>query len=414
MPAREGVKTVIHRLLLSLVIALGVLSVPAIAQETGDATATEAPRAATGGAQTLEDILRRQRGEDIDDSFRRDAIGDPDGGAPATDQLGTLGGASDPELWRALRYGEADVVSQARNPGATLLVQDSGMKWLQFREGPLRTYGGYFLLGTIVLLALFYLIRGRIRIEHGKAGVTIVRFKAIERFAHWLLAGSFILLGITGLLVLFGRNGLMDWIGKENYATLALASKWVHNNVSWAFMLALVMVFVLWVIHNIPNRTDLVWFAKGGGIIGKGHPPAKKFNAGQKLIFWSVILLGGSISASGLSLLFPFELQMFAPTFAKLNALGAPGWFGMDPLPETLTPHAEMQLAQIWHAMVSFVLMGIILAHIYIGSLGMEGAYDAMGSGEVDLNWAKEHHSLWVEEEQAKEGKAPEQATPAE
>ena len=404
----------IHRLLLRLVIAFGVLGMPAIAQETGDTTAAESPRAETGGAQTLEDILRRQRGEEIDDSFRREATGDPDGGASSTDQLGTLGGASDPELWRALRYGEADVTSQVRNPGATLLVQDSGMRWLEFREGPLRTYGGYFLLATIGLLALFYLIRGRIRIEHGKAGVTIVRFKAIERFAHWLLAGSFILLGITGLVVLFGRNGLMDWIGKENYATLALASKWVHNNISWAFMLALVMVFVLWVIHNIPNRTDLVWFAKGGGIIGKGHPPAKKFNAGQKLIFWSVIVLGGSISASGLALLFPFELQMFAPTFAKLNALGAPGWFGLDPLPETLTPHAEMQLAQAWHAIVSFVLMGIILAHIYIGSLGMEGAYDAMGSGEVDLNWAKEHHSLWVEEVQAKEGKAPEQATPAE
>lgn len=404
----------IHRLLLSLVIAFGVLNAPVIAQDTGDTTAAESPRAETGGAQTLEDILRRQRGEEIDDSFRREAIGDPEGGAPATDQLGTLGGASDPELWRALRYGEADVTSQVRNPGATLLVQDSGMRWLEFREGPLRTYGGYFLLATIGLLALFYLVRGRIRIEHGRAGVTIVRFKAIERFAHWLLAGSFILLGITGLVVLFGRNGLMDWIGKENYATLALASKWVHNNISWAFMLALVMVFVLWVIHNIPNRTDLVWFAKGGGIIGKGHPPAKKFNAGQKLIFWSVIVLGGSISASGLSLLFPFELHMFAPTFAKLNALGAPGWFGMDPLPETLTPHAEMQLAQAWHAIVSFVLMGIILAHIYIGSLGMEGAYDAMGSGEVDLNWAKEHHSLWVEEVQAKDGKAPEQATPAE
>ena len=404
----------IHRLLLSLVIAFGVLGMPAIAQETGDTTAAESPRAETGGAQTLEDILRRQRGEEIDDSFRREATGDPDGGASSTDQLGTLGGASDPELWRALRYGEADVTSQVRNPGATLLVQDSGMRWLEFREGPLRTYGGYFLLATIGLLALFYLIRGRIRIEHGKAGVTIVRFKAIERFAHWLLAGSFILLGITGLVVLFGRNGLMDWIGKENYATLALASKWVHNNISWAFMLALVMVFVLWVIHNIPNRTDLVWFAKGGGIIGKGHPPAKKFNAGQKLIFWSVIVVGGSISASGRSLLFPFELHMFAPTFAKLNALGAPGWFGLDPLPETLTPHAEMQLAQAWHAIVSFVLMGIILAHIYIGSLGMEGAYDAMGSGEVDLNWAKEHHSLWVEEVQAKEGKAPEQATPAE
>ena len=72
-------------------------------------------------------------------------------------------------------------------------------------------------------------------------------------------------------------------------------------------------------------------------------------------------------------------------------------------MPEVLAPHAEMQLSQLWHAIVSFALIGIILAHIYIGSLGMEGAYDAMGSGEVDLNWAKEHHSLWVEEVQAKE-----------
>ena len=393
---------------------LGLLPAIAAAQESGDATAPVIERAETGGAQTLEDILRRQRGEPVDDAFRREATGSPEGGAPETGPLGTLGGASDPELWRAMRFGEADVTSQVRAPGSTLLIQDSGMEWLQFRQGPLRTYGGYFLLGVLALLALFYLIRGRIRIEHGKSGVTIQRFKAIERFGHWLLASSFILLGITGLIVLFGRNGLMDWIGKENYAVLASASKWVHNNVSWAFMLALVMVFVMWVIHNLPSREDLTWVAKGGGIIGKGHPPAKKFNAGQKLIFWSVVLLGGSISASGLALLFPFELQMFAPTFVKLNAFGVPGWFGMEPLPETLTPHAEMQLAQTWHAIVSFVLMGIVLAHIYIGSLGMEGAYDAMGSGEVDLNWAKEHHSLWVEEVQAKEGKAPDQATPAE
>ncbi|NNF90899.1 MAG: formate dehydrogenase subunit gamma [Boseongicola sp.] len=398
-----------------LAIALVTLwPMAAMAQDTSEAAPTTDTRAETGGAQTLEDILRRQRGEDVDNSFRRDAVGNLEGGAPATNPLGTLGGASDPELWRAMRFGEADVTSQVRGPGATLLIQDSGMAWLQFREGPLRTYGGYFLLGVIALLALFFLIRGRIRIEHGKAGVTIERFKAVERFGHWLLAGSFILLGITGLITLFGRNGLMEWIGRENYATIALWSKWVHNNVSWAFMLGLVMVFVMWVFHNLPSREDLTWIAKGGGIVGKGHPPARKFNAGQKLIFWSVILLGASISVSGLALIFPFELQMFAPTFSKLNAFGIPGWFGMDPLPETLTPHAEMQLAQTWHAIVSFVLMGIILAHIYIGSLGMEGAYDAMGSGDVDLNWAKEHHSLWVDEVQARDGKPSDQATPAE
>ncbi|MEM9426891.1 MAG: formate dehydrogenase subunit gamma [Pseudomonadota bacterium] len=388
------------------------------AQETGAeaGSATEDDRAQTGGATTLEDILRRQRGEDVDLDFRRDATGNPEGGASTTDPLGTLGGASDPELWRGLRFGTADITSQVRGPGTTLLVQDRGMEWLQFREGPLRVWGGYFLLGVIGLLVLFYLLRGKIRIGHGRAGITIVRFKFIERFAHWLLAGSFILLGITGLITLFGRKNLIPFMGHEAYATLALASKWIHNNVSWAFMLALIMVFVLWVIHNIPNRLDLVWFAKGGGIIGSAHPPAKKFNAGQKIIFWSVIILGGSISASGLALLFPFELNMFAATFEKMRDFGITSLPFYGPLPETLTPHAEMMYAQAWHAIVSFVLMGIVIAHIYIGSVGMEGAYDAMGSGEVDLNWAKEHHSLWVEEEEAS-GHAierPAKASPAE
>ena len=138
----------------------------------------------------------------------------------------------------------------------------------------------------------------------------------------------------------------------------------------------------------------------------------------QKIIFWSVILLGASISLSGLSLLFPFELPLFAKTFAALNDWGITGLLGMDPLPTVLSPQEEMQFAQAWHAIVSFVLMAIILAHIYIGSVGMEGAYDAMGSGEVDEAWAHQHHSLWLQDVKAKrEAKgesAPSDATPAE
>ena len=132
------------------------------------------------------------------------------------------------------------------------------------------------------------------------------------------------------------------------------------------------------------------------------------------MIFWSCIILGGSISLSGLSLLFPFELPMFAKTFGVLNSTGIPELLGFGVLPTDLTPHAEMQYAQLWHALVSFVLMAIIIAHIYIGSVGMEGAYDAMGTGEVEEQWACEHHSLWVEEVKAKEAQAPTNATPAE
>lgn len=397
-----------HLMALALLV---VLAAPGAAQEAPAATTPD--RSATGGAQTLEDILARQRGEQIDDTFRREATG----GAPAAGldaPLGVLGGASDPELWRALRFNKADVTVTAGGEVGKVLVQPSGIEWYQFRNGPLVRYGLGLLGVTVVLLAVFYLLRGRIKLDYPRTGRTVVRFSFIERFAHWMLAGSFILLGITGIFVLVGRLYIAPYLGREVNSALLAASKWIHNNVAWAFMLALVMILVMWVRHNLPSRTDLVWLAQFGGIIGKKHPPAKKFNAGQKLIFWSVILLGASISASGLSLLFPFQLPLFAKTFATLNDLGIPELLGREPLPTQLTPQAEMQLAQAWHAIVAFVLMAIILAHIYIGSIGMEGAFDAMGSGEVDEAWARQHHSLWLEELKAHEKAAPDQATPAE
>ena len=402
-------------LLLATLLA-APLAGPAQAQETADPSApAEIDRSATGGASTLEDILRRQQGLPSDNAYRRE-FGNADTAAGMAEQLGTLGGASDPDLWRALRFNEADITVSAGGDVAKVLVQDGGMTWYQFRSGPLATYGGGLLLATIGALVLFYLLRGRIRIDEPKTGRTVTRFKFIERFAHWMLAGSFILLGLTGLFVKYGRDYIAPVLGKEFNATLLVGSKFIHNNLAWAFMLSLVMIFVMWVWHNIPNRTDITWFAQAGGIIGKKHPPAKKFNAGQKIIFWSVILLGGSISVSGLSLLFPFELPLFAKTFAVLNDLGVPGLLGMGPLPTVLAPQEEMQLAQAWHAIVSFVLMAIIIAHIYIGSIGMEGAYDAMGSGEVDEAWAHQHHSLWLDELKAKEKAAPAsgKATPAE
>ncbi|MFT6222179.1 MAG: formate dehydrogenase subunit gamma [Paracoccaceae bacterium] len=390
---------------LTLVLCAGMAS----AQDTAPVD-----RSVTGGAQTLDDIMARQNGVRIDDAFRRDETGNPDNAAGIVNQLGTLGGSSDPDLWRAMRYGSADTTISAGGIEATVLIQDGGMRWLEFRSGPLATYGGYVLAGTIALLAVFYLIRGRIRIDGEITGRKIERFKAFERFGHWLLAGSFILLAITGLVSLFGRMVLIPVFGHESFSILAIASKWVHNNVSWAFMIALVMIFFMWVIHNLPDKTDIMWLVRGGGILGGGHPPAKKFNAGQKLIFWSVIVLGTSISVSGVSLLFPFELHMFAPTFAKLNELGIPDLLGLAAFPEQLAPHEEMQMSQMWHAIVSFGLMAVILAHIYIGSVGMEGAYDAMGTGHVEEQWAREHHNLWVEEVEAKKAAAPKGATPAE
>ncbi len=367
-------------------------------------SAQEVDRSATGGAQTLEDILARQAGQTIDTTYQLEQLGDPESAAPSSADLGVLGGASDADIWRAYRWGETDLSVSSRTAAADVVMQDSGMKWLNFRAGPLRTYGGYLLLGMLGVLLLFYILRGKIRIEGEKTGTTIERFKPLERFGHWLLAISFIILAVTGLASLFGRVALIPLFGKEAFSAYAWIGKWVHNNISWAFMLALIWVFLFWVLHNLPSRHDIGWLLKGGGLFSKhSHPPAKKFNAGQKLIFWSVIILGGSISVSGLSLLFPFEFHLFSHTFSVLNN------FGFD-LPTELLPHEEMQLAVLWHSIVSFVLIAIILAHIYIGSVGMEGAYAAMGSGQVEKQWAKEHHSLWFEEVE----KANSSTTPAE
>lgn len=390
---------------LRLLFCLLVLTVPALAQDAPD-------RSTTGGATTLEDILARQRGEEVDNTYRSDNTGQ--GNVEGLlGQLGTQGVASDSDMYRKLRFGSADVTVSSKGPAASVLIQDGGMWWLNFRTGPLRDYGTYILGGMLIVLLLFFLIRGRIKIDGEKTGRKVTRFKAFERFGHWLFAGSFLILGITGLLTLYGRDFLIPVFGKEGFAVIAQGCKWLHNNLAWAFMLGLVIVTVNWIAHNIPNRTDLKWLAAGGGLFTKGsHPPAKKFNAGQKIIFWLCILLGVSISLSGLSLLFPFEMPLFAKTFSVANATGIPQMLGLN-LPVQMSPQEEMQYAQVWHVMVAYAFIAIILAHIYLGSVGMEGAFDAMSTGEVEEQWAREHHSLWLEEVQDQEaGKAA--ASPAE
>jgi formate dehydrogenase subunit gamma len=305
---------------------------------------------------------------------------------------GAQGGASDSDFWRAVRQGEQGQVSLP-NEQAGVLIQSEGENWRAIRNGPLSTYGVWALLGMIILLALFFALRGRVRIEGGRSGHRIRRFNGFERFAHWLTAITFVVLALTGLNMLYGRYTLLPLFGPEIFATLTLWGKYAHNYLAFGFMVGLVLLFVLWVWSNFPNRHDVIWLLKGGGMLKRGvHVPAKKFNAGQKIIFWLVILGGVSISLSGIMLLLPFELSMFGKTFAWIN------WALGTDYPAQLTAMQEMQLAQAWHAIVGLFLTAVIIAHIYIGTIGMEGAFDAMGSGEVDENWAREHHNIWAQQ----------------
>lgn len=329
-------------------------------------------------------------------------------GGPTGGQVpgNALGDRADSDFWRAIRQGESGYVS-IPNATAGVLIQSEGDNWRAVRNGPVTVYGAWLMLGIIIVIALFFALRGRIRIDAGPSGTTIERFNMLERTAHWITAVSFVILALTGLNILYGRHVLLPVLGPDIFAAITLAGKYAHNFLSFAFMVGVVMIFVLWVRHNIPRAIDFKWLAVGGGLFKKGvHPPAGKFNAGQKLIFWAVVLGGISISLSGLALLFPFQFGFFAPTFEFFNI------FGLG-LPTDLTMIQEMQLSQLWHGIVALILIAIVIGHIYIGSLGMEGAFDAMGSGQVDLNWAKEHHALWVDEVRSG-GKARPHAQPAE
>ncbi len=300
-----------------------------------------------------------------------------------------VGDQSQSEFWRAVREGRSGTVA-GNNPQAGILVQSEGEAWRNWRNGPLSKYGGQFLLLVLLLLAVFFIFRGRIGIDQGLTGRVLQRFSFLDRFGHWLVAVSFIILALSGLNLLFGRYVLLPLIGAPAFGTLSHWGKIAHNYVGFAFMAGVVLILLLWIRDNMPSRSDIKWIAQGGGILGSAHPPAKRFNFGQKVLFWLIILGGVSISLSGISLLFPFEFPLFAKTFSALNAIGFN--FSTD-----LTPIEEMQYAQLWHAIVAIALIGIAFAHIYIGTIGMRGAVHAMASGEVDENWAEEHHSLWVE-----------------
>jgi formate dehydrogenase subunit gamma len=270
---------------------------------------------------------------------------------------------------------------------AAVLIQPAGRTWDYFHEVLLHWGGAVVILGTIVMLGLAYLVMGRLRITAGRSGQKILRFKTFERFSHWLTAVSFVILGLTGLNITFGKIVLLPVIGPEAFSDVSQVAKYVHNFTSFSFVAGLLLIIVIFFKDNIPEKVDLEWLKQGGGFIKNKHAPAGRFNPGEKAVYWLSLLAGIAVSVSGFLLLFPF--------------------YG--------TNIADMQITQVVHAVVAVLFVALILAHIYIGTLGMEGAFEAMGSGEVDLNWAKEHHDLWLARRLASEERqARPSATPAE
>jgi formate dehydrogenase subunit gamma len=263
-------------------------------------------------------------------------------------------------------------VSTLPAPVSGVLVQPQGRTWRDIRNDTISYGGGLYVVGLSLLIALFLAWRGRVPVKNGESGELIKRFNAFERANHWLTAVSFLLMALTGLVILYGNGLIRPWLGASAYADLARLSAWSHATFAVPFVIGVLIMMALWMRPNRFEGLDWHWLKRGGGLLSDRHenPPARKFNAGQKLVFWAVVLGGLFLALTGFVLMFPFI---------------AAGYL-------------TMQVAQVLHAAAGLLMIGVIIGHIYIGSIGMVGAFDAMWSGRVDRNWAKEHHELWYRE----------------
>jgi formate dehydrogenase subunit gamma len=286
-------------------------------------------------------------------------------------------------VWRDVQSGEPNYsATQGREmnvliqPPARFIGQDvkvtAGEAWRQFRNGPVTFYGGG--LVVLVLLAIFgfYAWKGPVKVHEPPTGRLIHRFNRLEQAVHWSTAISFCVLGLSGLLMLFGKHLLLPVIGATLFAWLTLIAKNLHNFIAPLFIVSVLATIALFIKDNFPRLYDLRWFARAWAVMARGeHVPTGRFNAGEKGWFWfGVVGLSIVVAWSGLVLLFP--------NFDQTRAV--------------------MQDAWVVHATAALVYIAVSLGHIYLGTIGLEGSYRAMRTGYVDEAWAKEHHEYWYEE----------------
>jgi formate dehydrogenase subunit gamma len=324
------------------------------------------------------------------------AVADPKPGDTNAQRAKSQPGNNAP-FWRAVRESGSEkgisnlpgaekgvlIQSFVQYPGARYAT--AGQAWRQVRNQWLLPYGGALVLITVLAIALYYFAKGSLGGGNERnTGRVIERFTYFERAAHWSNAIAFCVLAISGLVMAFGKFALLPVIGQALFGWLTYALKNAHNFAGPVFAVSLVVVFLTFVRDNIPSREDITWLLRGGGMFGGHEVPSKRFNAGEKIVFWGgVFTLGIVVVGSGL------VLDKLLP--------------GLDYL------RGDMQIAQIVHIVATVLMMCLFIGHIYLGTIGMKGAYQGMKTGYVDEAWAREHHELWYDDIRA--GKIPAQRT---
>ncbi len=274
------------------------------------------------------------------------------------------------DLWREVRQRDTAIqgTTQIKSVDSNVLINPQADRWTRFRVDKLINIG-FIVLGSVIgVILVFFLLRGRVKIEGGLSGNMVFRFHDFERVLHWVLALVFLFLALTGFTLLFGRTLFIPILGHDIFSLLASSSKEGHNLFGPIFMVSLLMMFISFVKRNIYEKGDLTWLLRGGGMIGKSHVTGGFFNMGEKSWYWLVILIGFAISATGLILLFP--------SFGQGRII--------------------MELSHVIHVFGAIILITVSFGHMYLGTLGTEGTGESMKTGYVDIKWAEAHHDRWA------------------
>ena len=385
---RSSVSKHIQSGLMAACLMLGaVLSVSAQTQPATAAPAAESAKAAAPGVQSANIF-----------SIAPDANTDPKYADQNNGERGKIQPGNNAPMWRQVGAGVTGYSSlpASQAPEAGNLIQPfvqypgsklttAGEAWRQVRNNWIIPYGGSLLLIAALAIALFYYGKGTMTLHGAETGRKIERFTPLERSAHWTNAIAFVLLAVSGVVMAFGKFFIQPIIGNALFGWLTYVLKNIHNFAGPLFAVSLIIVFVTFLKDNFPSKEDITWLLKGGGILSGQEVPSHRFNAGEKVVFWFGVLgLGLIVVASGLVL-------------DKL-------------IPGLIYERSTMQIANMIHGVATILMMAMFMGHIYMGTIGMQGAYSAMRDGYVDETWAKEHHELWYND--IKAGKIPAHRSP--
>jgi len=277
------------------------------------------------------------------------------------------------DVWKEVRSGDPRfTTTTVKGRETDVLLQSWGDTWRRIRNGPATFYGGWLLVLVIAAILGLYLWKGPVRLHEPLSGRKLRRFTALEMTVHWTTAISFCLLGISGLIMFFGKYVLLPLIGYTLFAWLTQLSKNLHNFIAPLFIVSVAVMIVIWMRDNVFRSYDWRWFRRAWAFFLRSeHIPSGRFNAGEKAWFWGgVLLLSIIMSSSGLVLLFP--------NFDQTR------W--------------TMQHAWMWHVGAALLYIAAALGHIYMGTIGVERTYGNMRHGYCDETWAKEHHEIWYRE----------------